>query len=90
MELSKSSESDFLESPYNLILPVNKKENVPAQGFSSLGRETLDENILNHLPLSCMLKLFIFSYCPVFRIILIFELYSSLNCDSKFFFLYQK
>lgn len=90
MELSNSSDSEFLESPYNLILPVNRKENVPAQGFSRLDRENLDENTLSHPPLSCMLKLFIFSYCPVFRIILLFELYSSLNSDVKVFFLYQK
>lgn len=71
MELSKSSDSYFLDCPYNLILlSVNRNENVPTKSFSSLERENLDENILSHLLVRCMLKSFVFKYCPVFRICL--------------------
>ena len=52
----------------SFLLSVNRNENVPTKDFSSLERENLNEKILSHLLVSCMLKPFVFRYCPVFRI----------------------
>ena len=52
----------------SFLLSVYGNENVPTKNFSSLERENLNENILSHLLVNCMLKSSVFRYSPVFRI----------------------
>ena len=58
----------FGMSLLSFLLLVNRNENTPTKDFSSLERENLNENILSHLLVSCMLKSFVFRYFLVFRI----------------------